>query len=53
MMEWLAMGGYGQYVWGSYGVAFAAIAAEVILLRARARRALARARAEAESADGT
>ena len=28
MMEWLALGGYGGYVWGSYGVAAAAIILE-------------------------
>jgi heme exporter protein D len=53
MMDWFAMGGYGGYVWGSYGVALAAIVAEVILLGARNRRALTRARAEAENGDGT
>jgi len=53
MMDWLAMGGYGGYVWGSYGVTLAAIIVEVILLGARNRRALARARAEAESGNGT
>jgi heme exporter protein D len=38
MTELLSMGGYGFYVWGSYGVAFAALAVEVILLLRRARR---------------
>jgi heme exporter protein D len=33
----LAMGGYGFYVWGSYAVTFALIAAEIALLRARRR----------------
>jgi heme exporter protein D len=33
----LAMGGYGLYVWGSYAVTFVLIAAEVGLLRARRR----------------
>jgi heme exporter protein D len=37
--NFLAMGGYGFYVWGSYGVTAALIAIEVIVLRAR-RRAL-------------
>lgn len=39
-----AMGGYAFYVWGSYGVTLALIAAEVWLLKRRshaARRALA------------
>ena len=33
----LAMGGYGFYVWGSYAVTFVLIAVEVALLRARRR----------------
>lgn len=33
----LAMGGYGFYVWGAYAVTFALIAAEIVLLRARMR----------------
>jgi heme exporter protein D len=28
-LEWLAMGGYGQYVWGSLGVSLWALALEV------------------------
>jgi heme exporter protein D len=39
MMEWLAMGGYALYVWGSYGVTAALIAAEVVAL-VRGRRTL-------------
>ncbi len=35
--NFLAMGGYGFYVWGSYGVTLALIAAEIALLRARKR----------------
>ena len=38
MGEFLSMGGYGFYVWGSYGVTFALLAAEIALLRARRRR---------------
>ena len=52
MMDWLAMGGYAGYVWGSYGVTFAAIGIELFLLSQRRRRALARARAESEALDG-
>jgi heme exporter protein D len=37
--NFLAMGGYGLYVWGSYGVTLALILAELALL-ARRRRAL-------------
>jgi heme exporter protein D len=31
--EFLAMGGYGSYVWGSYGVAALCIFLEVFFLR--------------------
>lgn len=34
----LMMGGYGGYVWGSYGVAALCIALEIALLAARHRR---------------
>jgi heme exporter protein D len=37
MNEFWAMGGYGLYVWGSYGVTVLAMAAEVVLLRRRKR----------------
>jgi heme exporter protein D len=33
----LAMGGYGFYVWGSYAVAFALLVAEIALLNMRRR----------------
>lgn len=36
--EFLAMGGYGLYVWGSYGAAALCIVIEVVLLRARNRK---------------
>jgi len=36
----IAMGGYGLYVWGSYLVAAAGLAIEVALLMARRRRTL-------------
>ena len=38
MTEFLSMGGYAFYVWGSYGVAAAALALEVALLVRRVRR---------------
>jgi heme exporter protein D len=44
MMEYLAMGGYGFYVWGSYGVTAAVIVAEILAVRARRRRARDEAR---------
>lgn len=34
--EFLAMGGYGLYVWGSYGMALLCIVIEVVLLRTKA-----------------
>ncbi len=37
MTEFLAMGGYGGYVWGAYGVTFALLAIEVFLLLKRKR----------------
>ena len=43
-MDYLAMGGYGFYVWGAYGVTAVLIALEVLSVRARRRRALMDAR---------
>lgn len=36
--DFFAMGGYGLYVWGSFGVTAAVLAAEVWSLAARRRR---------------
>jgi len=33
MSEFLAMGGYGLYVWGSYGVALLCIVLDVLSLK--------------------
>ena len=33
--EFLAMGGYGLYVWGSFGITFFCMAIEVFLLHKR------------------
>jgi heme exporter protein D len=44
MIDYLAMGGYGFYVWGSYGVTALVILTEVMALRARRRRAMMQAR---------
>ena len=41
--EFISMGGYGFYVWGSYGVTLVLLAAEIIMLRARKRRLTQRA----------
>ena len=38
--EFLAMGGYALYVWGSFGVTAGLIAMEILLLGARRRAAL-------------
>jgi heme exporter protein D len=35
MSEFFAMGGYGFYVWGAYGVTALVIMVELIALRAR------------------
>jgi len=37
--QFLSMGGYALYVWGSYGVAVAVVMIELALLRARTRAA--------------
>jgi len=39
MSDFLAMGGYAWYVWGSYGVTFLALLLEVVFLMKRAREA--------------
>lgn len=46
--EMLAMGGYGPYVWGSFGVVAALVAAEVLLVGQRWRRAARTSAARAE-----
>jgi heme exporter protein D len=38
--DFLAMGGYAGYVWGSFGVAAGLIAVEILLLGSRRRTAL-------------
>ncbi|HEX5702244.1 MAG TPA: heme exporter protein CcmD [Pyrinomonadaceae bacterium] len=38
LSEFINMGGYGFFVWGSYGVTFILLAAELIMLRARKKR---------------
>ena len=39
LQDFLAMGGYGAYVWGSFGVVFATMALEVLALGRRERAA--------------
>lgn len=38
--DFLAMGGYGLYVWGSFGVTAVVMAGELLSLRQRRRRAI-------------
>jgi len=40
LQDFIAMGGYGPYVWGAYGMLLAGIAIEIWTLRARRQRAL-------------
>ena len=35
LSAFIAMGGYGAYVWGSFGLALAAFAVELLLVRHR------------------
>lgn len=45
--NFLAMGGYAPYVWGSYAVTLGFLIAELMLLARRRRRLLAQLRARA------
>jgi heme exporter protein D len=38
LSEFLAMGGYGFYVWGSFGLTFAVMTIELWLLKKRQKR---------------
>jgi len=38
LQAFLDMGGYGMFVWGSYGVGVLCVVIELVALRARARR---------------
>ncbi len=52
LSEFLSMGGYGLYVWGSYGVTLVLLGGEVIMLWKRKRDLANRANAaEDESRD--
>jgi heme exporter protein D len=50
--NFLAMGGYGHYVWGSYLVTLGLIIAETMLLGLRKRNALGRLRARSTTGQG-
>jgi len=43
MTDFLAMGGYAAYVWGSFGVTALLVLVEILLLRRRRRTLLRRA----------
>lgn len=47
--DFLVMGGYGLYVWGSFGVCAIAMIAELLLVRQRRKQAIQQLRAEADS----
>ena len=47
MSIFLAMNGYGFYIWSAYGIAALAIIIEIILLRSHRRAVLAQARSTA------
>ncbi len=55
-MQWgslenfLEMGGYGFFVWSSYGMCMAIVVAELVMGRARRRRALAEVARESQRA---
>jgi len=51
MLEWLAMGGHGFFIWSSYGMLLAALIVEVIWLRHSRKQAMHRA-AELRNAGG-
>ena len=38
MSEFFAMGGYAFYVWGSYGITFLLLAAEILMVLKRTKR---------------
>jgi len=44
MSQFFAMGGYGFYVWGAYGVAALVVIAEILSVRSKRRATLAEAR---------
>jgi heme exporter protein D len=47
--EFWAMGGYGLFVWSSFGLCLAVFALELLSVQKRNKRAIQRARAEAQS----
>ena len=47
MSSFLAMNGYGFYIWSAYGIAVLAIVIEILLIRSHRRVVLAQARSAA------
>jgi len=47
MSAFVAMNGYGFYIWSAYGIAVLAIVVEVLLLRSHRKAVLAQARSTA------
>lgn len=50
--DFFAMGGYGLYVWGSYGVTLAVIVLEIAAVRRRRRNALSTVRSIGAGREG-
>ncbi len=53
LLTWLAMGGYGLYVWGSLGMCVAVFVAEGLSLRAQRRALRETLAADEGAAEGT
>lgn len=53
MREFLAMGGYAQWVWSAFGVTVIVLAANVIAAGRRYRQAVARLRGRMERVTGS
>ena len=51
--DFLAMGGYALYVWGSYGMTALLVVIELMALRARRRRAMDELRRARGAPDGS
>ena len=51
MIDWLAMGGHGFYIWSSYGMLLAALVIELIALRRGRQASLREAQSLREARD--
>ncbi len=52
MMTWLAMGGYGFYVWSSFALTFAVLAINLVMARTRHQRIMNALRTKAADESG-